>query len=123
MKPLKSLKKSFVILFVSLLSSCGTVEIKNSEWCGDLGASGATCFNTLNDETRDLPADRWEEERFGMLCTKSENFSEWSAAIMKLCRAAKWRCRYEDKKQVIIFMNKVDSYIKKTELQDSYLTF
>jgi hypothetical protein len=95
-----------VILFVSLLSSCAKFPIKDSEWCGDLGQSGASCFNTLSDKQRDIPKDKWDEERLGMICTKSQTFSDWQAVILKLCKASK-RCTFTDKKIIINFVNNV----------------
>jgi hypothetical protein len=106
MKQSKKLRNVFVILFVSLLSSCARIPVKDSEWCGDLGSEGASCFNTLSDNQRDIPKDKWDEERVGMICTKSQTFADWQATILKLCKASK-RCTFEDKKIIINFMENV----------------
>ncbi len=110
MKHLNRLVNVWVILFVSLAVSCARVPIKNSEWCGDLAEEGATCFNTHNDKTRDLDKDSWDKERKGMFCTKSDNFAEWQAIILKLCRASGNRCSYEDKKKIVSFFGKAKDF-------------
>jgi hypothetical protein len=102
MKPSKKLKSVFALLFVCLLSSCARVPIKNSEWCGDLGAEGASCFNTLNDNSRDISKEEWDKERVGKLCTSPETFADLQAAILKLCKAS-GRCVYDSKSKSLIF--------------------
>jgi len=106
MMHLKKQKSVFVILFVFLLSSCAKVPIKDSEWCGDLGSSGASCFNTLSDKQRDIEKEAWDKERVGMICTKSETFADWQASILKLCKSS-GRCTFENKKIIINFMENV----------------
>lgn len=112
--PLKKLKIVSVILFVFLLSNCARVNIKNTEWCTDLGEEGATCFNTLNDNNREIHKEEWDRERFGMLCTSADDFSEWRAVILKLCRYAGKRCTYEDKLKIQAYLNKFDRHIEMT---------
>jgi hypothetical protein len=86
------------VLSLSLLiSSCGQVVIKNSEWCGDMGELGASCFNTLNDDSRDLEKEAWDAERFGQVCTQPENFAAIKTTIEKLCYKNK-KCTYQQKK-------------------------
>ena len=105
MMPLSRPKIPYVILFAFLLSSCARVEIKNTEWCSDLGQEGAYCFNTLSDDSREVIKDAWDKERFGMLCTSSDDFAEWKAVILKLCRYAGKRCTYEDKIRIQTYLN------------------
>ena len=94
---LRSLRKLCVILSLSALPSCATVVIHDSEWCGDMGTSGATC-NTLNSgTTRDIDPDEWGRERFGQICGSSEAFTNMKASLMKLCILSK-RCVFETKK-------------------------
>jgi hypothetical protein len=104
------LKIACVTLFAFLLNSCAKVEIKNAEVCGDLGSDGASCFNTLNDDSRDIPKESWDSERFGMLCTSSDNFANWQAAILKLCTAARNRCTFDTKKKIIELREKLDAH-------------
>lgn len=111
---LMKLKINFVIL-LSFLSSCSHIEIKNSEWCGDLGSYGASCFNTLSEDTRDINNEHWNEERFGMICTKPQTFADWKKAILKLCRLNPGRCSFEDKKKVLIFEDKINAILLKTD--------
>ncbi len=107
MKHWKKLRSDFVILFVFLFVSCAKVPIKDSEWCGDIGEDGAACFNTLSDKSRDISKKDWDKERFGMICTKPQTFSDWEASIIKLCKVSK-RCTFESKKIIIKFMRNVE---------------
>lgn len=50
-----------------------------------MGSLGATCVHTLKPDTRDVPSPTWDDERFGMLCTKAENFADVKSWIEKLC--------------------------------------
>lgn len=90
--------------------SCGHIPIKNQEWCGDLGQFGADCFNTLNENHRQIFKEDWDKERFGMLCTKASNFADVKETILKLCRAYK-NCTYERTTSVIKFNDKVNEYV------------
>jgi hypothetical protein len=81
------------------------VKISNQEWCGDMGELGASCFNTLNDETRDIEKPEWDEERFGMLCAKPAVFADTKATILKLCKAYK-KCVWDSSKNSVSFINK-----------------
>jgi hypothetical protein len=90
------------------LSGCGHVTIKDAEWCGDMGDDGASCFHTLTDDTRDLPKAEWDKERFGSVCTKSENFANMKTAIEELCHKAKGLCTYETRKKLNAFFEHTD---------------
>jgi hypothetical protein len=103
-------KIHFVILFV-FLSSCAKVRIKDSQWCGDLGESGAACFNTLSDNYREISKNEWDQKRVGMICTKPQTFADWKAAIINLCNSTK-RCTYSDKRILFHFIDNVE-YIEK----------
>ena len=92
-----------------LLSSCANVKIKNSEFCGDMGNLGASCFKTLSGETRDISPNDWDDERFGMICSKADTFADWKKAILKLCKMSR-RCKYESKKNIKNFGKKVESF-------------
>ena len=108
-----NLKKLCASLLICSLCACGSVKIKDGEWCGDAGSMGAHCFHTLTDEKRDIPKDQWDEQlvgqdhRFGMVCTQAENFANWKASILKLCSKFKV-CTYAFKKQLSDFSEKVD---------------
>lgn len=107
------LKIAYLALFV-FLNGCAQIPIKNTEWCGDLGEFGASCFNTLSEDTRDISFEDWNKERFGMICTKAQNFSDWKAIILKLCSLHPKRCSYDDKKKVLIFNEKINGFIIKS---------
>jgi len=99
------------ILFVLTLSSCGSVKISDSEFCGDMGSEGAQCFNLLSDKERRILLPEWEKERFGMICTKADAFIEWKSAILKLCGLTK-RCKYDVIQNVIQFEEKILDFNK-----------
>jgi len=80
-----------------------------------MGQQGASCFNTISDDSRNIEKDAWDKERFGMLCTKSDSFANWKEAIQKLCKLAGKRCKYDIKKKIIEFDNKVISFVNLAE--------
>lgn len=61
-----------------------------------MGELGASCFNTLNDDSRDLEKSAWDKERFGQVCTSPENYTHIKSTIEKLCWKNK-KCTYEQK--------------------------
>lgn len=77
-----------------------------------MGNLGASCFHTLSEGSRDLAPAEWDAERFGMVCTKAENFSDWEAAIRKLCRLSK-SCTYNVKTKVATFSKRVNNFVLK----------
>lgn len=99
------------LLFVLILSSCGQIRLNNSEWCGDLGDLGASCFKTHSDESRDITKDEWDQERFGQVCTQAENFSNMKTALQKLCYLTK-KCTIEEKKILNSLENKIEKFNK-----------
>lgn len=109
-----------LISFVFLLASCARVKVKDSEWCGDIGSYGASCFHTLTDETREVSLKEWEQERFGMICTKADNFADWKITILKLCRIAKFRCTYDSKTKMVQFIGKVEDFSEYTKNLPEY---
>ncbi len=62
-----------------------------------MGELGASCFNTLNDDSRDIEKDAWDVERFGQVCTQPENFTALKTNLEKLCYKNR-KCTYEQKK-------------------------
>lgn len=105
-----STEKNFVILLcLIILSSCASVNIKDGEFCGDLGSDGAECFTTLSGQSRTISPGDWDDERFGMICSKADTFANWKKAILKLCKLSK-RCKYDVKKKIIEFGDNVESY-------------
>jgi len=89
---LRKLVKLLTLSFIGqVVTSCGTVEIKDGEACADFGVNGAHCNWLFHDEPRELTFEQWDRERFGMICTKSANFKDWQADIQKLCAISK-RC-------------------------------
>lgn len=85
-----------ILLIFVALSNCTTIELQNSEWCGDKGALGASCFHTLSDDSRSLLKSDWDKERIGMVCTKAESFGEWKKVLLKLCDETGY-CTYKIK--------------------------
>lgn len=85
------------------------MKISDSEWCGDKGALGASCFHTLSDEARDLDKDEWDELRFGQVCTPSATLAEWKAAILKLCKATR-ACSFQERRLLRRLGEKLDTH-------------
>ena len=85
--PKKNTAKLLQILFILNLPNCTSVEIIDSEWCGDLGKEGALCTYTFSEvkADRELGYVEWEKERYGMVCTNPESFSNWKRSLLKLC--------------------------------------
>lgn len=88
-------------------SSCARVDIKDAEVCLDGGKYGTRCFHMFSDEKRELTSQAWDQERFGMFCTNSDNFANWKAAILKLCGETKL-CTYEIRQLVLEFAERAD---------------
>jgi hypothetical protein len=105
----KNSKRISLLLFALTLSSCTSVKLTDNEWCGDLGSLGASCFHTLSDDSRDVEKAKWDEERVGMLCTNSDSFANWKAAILKLCKETKM-CTYEQKEMIEKLSARVESF-------------
>lgn len=110
-KPSRNIKSVLPLLFVLTLSSCGRIKLKNSEWCGDMGELGASCFKTHSDESRDLSKEQWDQERFGQVCTQAENFTNMKTAIQKLCYLTK-KCTFEEKKILKELESKIETFNK-----------
>lgn len=70
-----------------------------------MGELGASCFNTLNDNTRDIDKPEWDEQRFGMICGTAEVFADSKRTILQLCKAYK-KCRYDDKSKIMTYTDK-----------------
>lgn len=85
-------------LSLSFMGASCSVKIKDQEWCGDMGAQGATCFHTLRRDTRDIPLEQWNQERFGQVCTDPRNFADLKSNLEKLCHQTK-NCVYIDRTQ------------------------
>lgn len=97
-----------------LSNGCARVKIIDHEFCGDMGIDGATCAHFLTEEERDIPKDRWDEERFGQICVKSDVYSDWKSVIEKLCSSS-GKCDYETKKALSTFFLKIESLIAKSK--------
>lgn len=107
MQKSKNLRILFAILSALSLSGCGSVTIKNAEWCADMGELGASCFHTVSDDARELSKEEWDALRFGQVCTGPDNFANWKAAILKFCSRTKI-CSFDFKKKVIQFTDKMN---------------
>jgi hypothetical protein len=88
------------------VSGCAHVEITDSEWCGDMGASGAECFHTLTTATEDLTKVEWDAKRFGWVCTEADTFADWKSIIEKLCNKT-GLCDYETQASLNAFFDRV----------------
>lgn len=96
LKRVKNLGKLFASLFAfALLSAaCAHVRVPDTEWCGDEGKLGASCFHTLSDDERIVSKEVWDKERTGQVCTTSKDFAAWKNALLKLCDSSN-RCDFD----------------------------
>lgn len=93
--------------FIGMVASgCSYVQIKDQEWCGDMGAKGAYCFHTLNPAERAIDKEHWDAERFGQICTGPQGVADIKAAIEKLCGET-GDCVYE--KQLQLFFKNIQA--------------
>ncbi len=90
--------RNLFALSLLLLSGCAHVAIPNTEWCGDMGSEGASCFHTLTDDARDLTKEQWDTERFGQVCTTLNDFAAMKTSLEQLCSMAGRRCSYYARK-------------------------
>lgn len=74
-----------------------------------MGALGAKCFHTFSDEQRSIPADEWDDERFGMVCGKADAFADMKSALLRLCKIS-GRCTYEDVQTIRQFGAKLSRF-------------
>lgn len=80
--------------------SCST-QIKDLEFCGDLGADGATCFHTLTPASRNVSKTQWDASRFGMICTSGDAVAEIKREIEQLCSVTS--CDYNTQASIAAF--------------------
>lgn len=76
-----------------------------------MGELGASCFKTHSGDSRDLPKEQWDQERFGQVCTQAENFANLKTAIQKLCYLTK-KCTIEEKKILKDLETKIEKFSK-----------
>lgn len=100
------------LLISTLLSSCAKIEIPDIEVCSDAGSLGAFCVTSVSNKERDIEKVKWDAERFGMLCMKSDAFADIKAAILKLCHNNK-RCVLEVEEKA----KEIDDKVKKMSLK------
>lgn len=98
----------FITMAALILSGC-SVNIRDHEICGDMGASGAACFHTLTSDSRELDKATWDTYRVGKLCEDADAFADWKAAMEKLCSQT-GDCTYEQKQQMDIFFSRVETF-------------
>lgn len=95
-----------------LLSSCGSVQVKDAEVCTPLGIFGAHCKHTLTTQSRDLTTEEWASMSFGQVCTADpqdklgQTFSDIKETIEKLCSKCNC-CTYESKKKIDEALSKI----------------
>jgi len=104
----KNLERSFALLSLFVISGCGSINIHDAEFCGDMGAEGAACFHMLSSDTRNLTKDEWDAERFGQVCTDPQNYADLKAVLLKFCNSTK-KCTYDVKKKIMEFDQKLEA--------------
>lgn len=121
-----NLMLAWLLLFTLISSGCARVKIKNQEWCGDKGPLGAKCWNTLNNDEREIKSEVWNkidvgpDYRFGKVCTDIQNFTDTKAVILNLCKATK-RCTYDMKNKVITFADKLEGFADDTKVLNTFI--
>lgn len=111
----RSSKILSAILLSFLLSSCGTVKLKDGQACGDMGRLGATCDNVFTDKPVDYDEKTWEQKRVGRISLTPALFANWKAALIKFCNDTK-RCTFEEEQAVEEVGKRVDRLIHKMRL-------
>lgn len=84
-----------MISLLILITSCTQVQIKDEQFCGDLGYQGAHCNNTLTDHPVDLNKSQWDILRYGWICEDADAFTDWKTIIQQLCDKHPSDCDYE----------------------------
>lgn len=109
----KSSKILSAILLSFLLTSCGTIKLKDGRVCGDMGRLGATCDNVFKDKPVDIAQPEWDRVRVGQLCMGSALFANWKGALIKFCNDTK-RCTYEEEQAIETMGKKVERLKRRT---------
>jgi len=104
-----------LVFSFALVSACARVQIKDSQWCGDLGSQGAACFHTLTQGEEDIPKAIWDLKRFGQVCTPATTFADWKQAIEELCSYSN-DCDYEVQQHMDEFFDRVQGFVQKRDL-------
>lgn len=102
------LRVLFILTVLPLLSDCGSVVIRDSIWCGDMGAQGAICVHTMTSGEYNLDKATWDQTRYGQICTVPGTFADWKSDIEKLCSET-GNCDYESKTQADHFFSRIES--------------
>lgn len=114
----KIVKKSFLILFISsLIVSCGTVKIPNTEVCTIAGklSHGMICAETMTSNTRDLTFEESlefleaSEDRGAALCQSSKHWNDIRTTLEIACKLLGKKCKKKLKKSIRKFSNTVKS--------------
>lgn len=103
-------KKLFLSLFLTalLLSSCGHIQVPNTEFCTVAGtvSAGAICAETITHKTRDMTFDEFliflepTDQRGGALCQSADDYNELKTTLEQACRLLGTRCSYEMKRTI-----------------------
>ena len=95
-----------------LLSSCAGVTVKDSEWCGSLGAQGAFCSHTLTNATESMTLQQfavwWDDASDPKVATSVSTLADWKADIEKLCTFTN-ACSAQVQAQVAAVYNKISA--------------
>lgn len=88
---------SFILMALAmLLSSCGTVTIKNETiWALKGGHLGAFEAHTLSSASRDVSEAEWDEMAPGKLCMSIDALGDYKAIQEELCSYHPSECTYE----------------------------
>jgi len=83
---MKSLKWICIAGFLILNSSCGTVQIKNDEFCLALmPGQGGHCHDLLTSDQRDIPEPTWSAMQPGRISENPQAFADFKAELESAC--------------------------------------
>ena len=82
----KSLKWFCLGAFMLLNSSCGTVQIKNDEFCIALmPGQGGHCHDLLTSDQRDIPEPAWTQMQPGRISENTQGFADFKSELESAC--------------------------------------
>lgn len=98
-----STSKKLVMLLTPLLSvivSCGTVQVHDIEACSDLASAGAECAHTYVTKRRAVSKAEWDHMRVGWFCMSPIDFSDTEDSLDELCKNNPGACSYVAEEQI-----------------------